>query len=350
MRTNSMLFVAFALALGLGIVAADLPSAPANKGKPGALAPRLVGTKAPDVLISEVCFNPKDGESEWVELRNTSGKPFSIRGWLLTDEDGNDFVIPGNLPEMPPDAHVVIMFDGGGGASETDEEVRRKETQSWEDQFAKGEAVILHTPADLGEDVFDDVSDQCGLYTARKKSVTTIRDYVVWGTCPNVDSMIPVKAGIWRAKEYFSTVPGPPGSPRCLQEGGALARYLAVDAGLWRWVPVGPAYKSSGSATGILPLYPMNPAPKQQSATRKIEFWWRSPAPGPSKLFGTQIQVSRDPSFQAAVIDQFVPYPKGSFISPIELPLGTYYWRLRPQVSKTLYGPWSEVVEFSIIP
>jgi hypothetical protein len=43
------------------------------------------GCKRNDIVISEIMFNPLDGESEWVEIFNNSNNPINLAGWNISD-------------------------------------------------------------------------------------------------------------------------------------------------------------------------------------------------------------------------------------------------------------------------
>jgi hypothetical protein len=162
--------------------------------------------------INEVMPKPETGDFEWVELyntsspyyvylplvlRNTSASGRSVRlpqvpqpatagglvdisGWQVTDEDGNTYSIPAALPVVPPEAYVLIIFDGLGPTAD-------------DYDFSDGLAV-LHTPAGL-VDVFEDAADQVGLYSSSTHNSDTIVDFVAWGEPPGEDAANAV--GIW---------------------------------------------------------------------------------------------------------------------------------------------------------
>ena len=67
---------------------------------------------ARSVCISEVCFWPKEGEPEWIELVNKAETDASIGGWKLIDGNTLDFTIPKKLPKVPPGGYVLILLNG----------------------------------------------------------------------------------------------------------------------------------------------------------------------------------------------------------------------------------------------
>ncbi|MEM1331491.1 MAG: lamin tail domain-containing protein [Planctomycetota bacterium] len=68
--------------LAASLVAAAGLAAPASAG---------VATSSPDVIITEVFYNPagSEAETEWVEIFNAGSEPIDISGWALGDEDNN---------------------------------------------------------------------------------------------------------------------------------------------------------------------------------------------------------------------------------------------------------------------
>lgn len=113
------------------------------------------------VVINEFMVDPAAGGHEWVELYNAEAVAVNVDGWVLSDEDGNDYVLP-NVPDMPPGERIVIHFANG-----TDET-----------SFGQSEPGVLHLYAPF-QDVLE-ASDQLSLYNALPKGPSTIMDYVDW--------------------------------------------------------------------------------------------------------------------------------------------------------------------------
>lgn len=161
------------------------------------------------IIINEVMFDPEEGEYEWVELKNTSINPVSIRGWSLTDEDGNWYKFPKDLPDVPAGDFVVVVFDGlGNGSNDLD---------------LTDHVIELHSPSGL-VGVFEDDADQASLYEvseflflpAIKNSNTNttisqstnplsrlpIISFFAWGSDPGQSAISAIFSGIWAEGMY----------------------------------------------------------------------------------------------------------------------------------------------------
>ena len=76
--------------LGTGIAALSLLAAP---------------LLAEQVVFSEIHYNPKDGNPEYLEIRNLTATPFDIANWRLSD--GVDFEFPDFNGLQPTDIYLA---------------------------------------------------------------------------------------------------------------------------------------------------------------------------------------------------------------------------------------------------
>jgi len=109
----------------------------------------IVASSGATVLINEVMFNPSEGNYQWVELKNIGPGSIDIRGYSLTDEDNNWYVIPDALPPVPEGAFVVVVFDGMGA--------------SIDDYEFSDNVAFLHSQSGL-INIFEDDFDQVSFY------------------------------------------------------------------------------------------------------------------------------------------------------------------------------------------
>jgi len=74
----------------------------------GGVADILVRAGAGDVLISEIQYEPRPGECEWVELWNRSGESVDLGGWGLRDASGRTTIVVGPAPIEPGRCRVAV--------------------------------------------------------------------------------------------------------------------------------------------------------------------------------------------------------------------------------------------------
>ena len=222
MKTISRIFISLFVLIVLILPLANLDVTASSQVDASRTSMMLSGqgAEAEDqatIIINEVMFYPEAGDHEWVELTNLSASPLSISGWGLTDEDGNTYKFPQNLPEIPPGGFVVISFDGVGSAED-------------DIDFSDNKA-FLHSPEGM-VDIFDNSADQVALYpfseavflpvvqnsgtnrTQNKTeivanlSVTPISAFVAWGAEPGEQAAHAANAGIWDKGWYVNLYRG----------------------------------------------------------------------------------------------------------------------------------------------
>jgi len=194
------------------------------------------------VVISRICYWPRDGESEWVELANTSDKPVDVSGWMLLDGQSLTFSLPEKLPPVPPKGFVLVVFDG---------------TATAPTPFGKDGKAVVHTPAELKGDVLGDDGGHLALYAPGEfgldPGIRTIRGYVAWGLSPAGIVGHALTAKCWDGSAIIpqGTSPIPTFGPvKTLVQGGAIALVdLDNRPGRARpqWLVFGPTEVSPGA-------------------------------------------------------------------------------------------------------
>jgi len=284
------------------------------------------------LVINEVLPNPKAGEAEWVELHNRSASPVKAAGWELTDEDGNVYALPANLPDVPPDAFVLVYFDGqGSGQDDLD----------FGDQLA-----ILHSQAGLTDILEDDV-DQVALYSGSAHNPTTIVDFVAWGAEPEDQAANAEQAGLWFAEMFVSTHAGGEFDENATTPGQTLGLYPGQP-------PHIPDNWTLYNATQASPGIP-NPVPAPQvfippagAIIAQQDFYLSWYPTG--KAQGYHLQVDDDPAFGSPEFDERLGIP---FFEPaIPPPEGVYHWRVKVVDAAGNESPWSpaRTIELRAIP
>lgn len=283
------------------------------------------------IIINEVLYLPSANNYEWVELKNSGGSPINIAGYKLTDEDGNVYVVPDTLLDVPAGAFVVVIFDGLGAASND---------YDFTDNIA-----VLHTPPEL-VDIFEDTGDQCALYrrtyfvylplllkgysntqVVLNSTITTSRlsplvAFVAWGTDPEDDSATATKAGLWSKQSFVNTtrMPGNEG----MTTGGSLGLYAdRVSPSLSTWIIYLPTETSLGEENPIASPYFRNPPNGMEICEHQLSFGWTTVA----GAVAYQLEVADNIEFNPLRFSEVIT---DTFYEPAEsFPDGTFYFRVK---------------------
>ncbi len=282
-----------------------------------------------NVRINEVTILPDVGSTHWVELYNAGEDPVSLDGYVLTDEDGNDYEFPASLPDVPAGAFVVVNFDGlGDGADDED----------FGDNLAE-----LHTPVGV-IDPIDADGDQVSLYNNIAMTSADITDFISWGVDPGTDADNAVAAGIWPGLTVTFEVAG-------LGAGSPFGPLPTASTDSTLGVPLDPeivtrdtwaVYPSAGASPGAL-----NPAAPIVTYLpgEGTEFW-----SGGDILFSWversdavhyDFQLCDDPDCISVVIDApTLIDPSYLAIGPLAAPVD-YYWRVRAETTGGQTTDWT---------
>ena len=340
--------VTLSVLMGIGLAAAST-NGPLSAVTPGRYD-RV--SAASDIQLSEVSIRPSQGNVEWVELKNVGASPVNARGYRLTDEDNNFYRIPDALPDVPPGAFVVVVFDGLGSPS---------------DEFNFGDNVAtLHSPTGL-VNIFEDAADQIALYTRNDFVRTTnlpiiVRDFssfnpvvpgppseppppklvsfVAWGADPLADATTAVVAGAWGEGAYVGT-DAIPGADFLLPD-GSLGLYAnqAADA-VSNWIIFRPSETSRGAENRLPAPFFRNPAPGTTTTDHQITFGW-SVAPIATNY---RLEVDNDPAFGSPEV--VVTVPDTRYRPPTALGDGTFFYRVK--TLGALESPFSPVMSVTLV-
>jgi len=296
----------------------------------------LAGTAAaqPGIRINEVCFKALPGQPQWVELYNCGDSSAGIAGYVLTDEDRNDYTIPKDLGPIPTGGFVVVHFDGLG--SEHD-------VTDFNDNTAE-----LHSEPDL-VNPFESEGDQAALYRARKRSPKTIISFVAWGVCPSEKADNAIRAGIWKNHRKKITLRGLPKHPKgpapVMESGGTLGvvgKPKKVDHR--SWFSYGPAQVSPGEINPLPMPFIYLPQDGEQYDHGLFSFSWVR------MKFADhyQIQICTDEQCTEVFIDD-ANLADAYFRPESSLPKNRlYYWRVRAFDSDNQPGPWTKAFKLTI--
>lgn len=368
MNARRWLIVCEAVLLGFLLIGSSIEAETADFHPDSIAASLLVQdqAQAPLVVINEVMPKAEAGKPEWVELafvaagpehvlylpilfkefapgggaisaglsgvaQVSSGESTSVdlSGYEITDEDGNLYALPQELPPVPPGAFVLIYF--GEGTNDYD---------------LSDDQAVLYTGSQLA-DVFEDAGDQVVLYSSGDHNAETITDLVAWGIAPEADATNAAAAGIWQPDWFasFASGFGDTSDEDLLAPNESLGHYPGSSGA------VGPqafaVYQVDQLTPGEANPVPMpsfyTPENGAIVETKGFSVSW-APVPG---AVGYRFQLDEDQAFGSPLYD--VTMAESHFMPPTPLAAGTYYWRMKAIGSRGAEGPWLGPVEIGIV-
>ncbi len=261
----------------------------------------------------------------------------ALGNWRISDEDGNNYVIPTTLPDLPKGTRIVILFDGQGPATD-------------DLDFGDG-SVRLHTPAGLS-DIFEKAGDQVALYD----DANQIKDFVAWGQAAGEDQNAAVAAGIWTPDSFIDYDPGfgagvasspaKPGESIGIWQASlalSIRSLQETSEGLRNWV----SYSAHDSSQGAL-----NPPPAPLHTTvddgavldsDNLGLAW-SGIPGADHY---EFALATTPDFTNILTKTEAPEP--GWRPTTKLADGDYYWHVRGVDSQGNVGNYLGPLKFSLI-
>ncbi|MCW1967001.1 MAG: hypothetical protein KIH69_002625 [Anaerolineae bacterium] len=322
---------------------------------PAAPNDRLIGLD-----LNEISIQAAPNGFEWVELKNNYWQALDISGYKLSNEEGMWFVFP-NLPPVPPETFVLVIFDGLGSATnDTDPSDKR---------------IVLHSPPGM-VNVLNDQAGQLSLYgrgtraflpltthnlsenTADEPSLPwrdagvphiAMRDFVAWGTAstdaPGPKAEAAIAAGLWQKDMFVSldfagTTVDMQNKTIGRYPGRYLYNFVETD-----WLVYSSADVTQGSEN-------KNPAPEIISPAtgntlfniQRPEIFW-----SPLDLAESyQVQIDDEATFATPVISGTVA---GTFYSAVpnsNLNYGRYYARIRAFFSNKTQSAFSPSIVFTL--
>jgi hypothetical protein len=229
------------------------------------------------VVLNEVLFHPSGGASQFVEIKNAGVADVNLAGYRLTNEKGDIYTLPSDLPPVPAAGLLLVLFDGRDDL----------------------EQLTLH--ANL-----TDFLDPNSGYVQWGAPDGTALDQVAWG----IGQLYPVRLS-------------PGGRVLPIAPGTTIGRFpssIAQDPS--EWAAFAPDQASPGGANpypGVQALTPLNGAMVTGPA---IALNWY-PVAGAAQY---RVQVAADANFTAPTVDQTVAVPP---LNLDQLHPGDYYWRVQ---------------------
>jgi len=297
------------------------------------------------VVLNEVMPKPGAGEAAWVELYvgqemqfvflpvavNTTNSTsleaaapqaststlaaaatIDLNGWQVSNESGQIYTIPSNLPPLSKGVYILINFDGSGPAGN--------------DYDPSDGKIVLHTPAGL-TDIFPDEAGQVALYRTGTLGPTNIVDFVAWGGYSESNAANAVSAGVWGAGEAasFENGFGDISEEDILESDESIGRFPGGQSlGATAWANYPASQLSPGSANPVQPVLFITPEDGAKVDTATLSLSWRQSAGATAYHF----QLDDNADFSSPLIDTttsntyFKPQPA--------LAAGVYFWRINP--------------------
>ena len=281
-----------------------------------------------DIVINEVVSAGSALTAPWAELVNRSLVLVSLRGAVLTDEDGNRYTMPDALPQVPPGAFVVVYFDGLG-ADDDDYD------------FSDGSAA-LHSTGDMVSP-FEPVGDQLSLYASAQEEPGALLDFAAWGLDPTLDASNAIAAGIWMAGTFLPMERGGQqmGQAQPGESVGILpgrSRGSTEDWAVYRSTETTPGQENAVPTSSVT-------VPSDGAVLLRQDFrlaWYNV-----SEAIGYQVQIDNNQDFGSPEVNVTVAEP---FYAPTTPPEdGDYYWRTQAFDAAGKATPFTPATRFTLV-
>ncbi len=138
-------------------------------------------------IVTEISPAPIGNKPPWIELHNPTNRKIQVQDFSLVINDEFKYVLPRNLPAIPPKAFIVLQFDGQGDREER--------------YVFKKNLVVLHLPPRFTR-AMKPRAGQIAVYTGKK-----LVGFVSWGASGSKASLTPERHKIWRSRWFVPTHP-----------------------------------------------------------------------------------------------------------------------------------------------
>jgi len=275
------------------------------------------------LIINEVMPQPASGECEWVELLNVGLGPRDISGYEVTDEDGNVYSIPVDLPEVPDGGFVLVYFDGLGAASND---------YDFSDNLA-----VLHASASV-VDIFEDDADQVAVYSGSSHSSDTIVAFMAYGGSPGDDAANAEAVRMWGRYWFAYREPGmtdESGEAEFDFDGYSLGLGPGTTFGLpGRWATYAPGDTTPGAANEVAAVPWYDPPDGSAVDAGTLHMTWQALPFAQAYDF----QLADSYNFESPLVSERLLDPWWNAGESFEE--GMYYWRVRVVGSAGRTGRW----------
>ena len=244
--------------------------------------------------------------------RTAAPAPLDLGLWQITNETGQAYTIPDEIPPLPKGVFVLVYFDGTGPAGN-------------DYDFSDGK-VILHTPPGT-LDIFSDASGQAALRQPGPVGPGTLADFVAWGGYSAAAGADAVTAGLWGLGDAVTLENGfgDISDADITERNESLGRFPGANAaGALNWANYPPASLTPGAANPIQPVLYVTPESGARVDSAALSLSWRQSSGATQYRF----QLDNNADFSSPLIDQLTA---NTFFKPNPaLAAGAYFWRVSP--------------------
>jgi len=310
-KTKALCFTCLlsVMAFGLMAIIGTMGGCSSEEGEGGG----SIGSS--EIRLNEVLFFASTGP-EWVELYNTGSDAMDIGLFQISNEKGDTYDIPEELPIVPPGGYVVILFDGLG---------YNQNDYDFDDGYA-----VLHTNT-LSGDVFDNASDSCTLYSGSFGNSGSKVDFVAWGDYAHDGHYVN------NAEGYGSIGP--------VKSNQSIGVHPDVYTALIRvhWVIYAENETTQGKKNAIPAPVPVSPYENWQIGVDKVSFAWTGWFINIKEF---HLEMDNNDDFNSPMISAKT---KGSvYHYDASLQDGKYYWRVKAITKNSEESLWSQTYTFEI--
>lgn len=274
------------------------------------------------VTINEV-MPVSDGEgSAWAEFTNLDSVPVPIAGAVLSDEDGNRYTFPADVPMIEPGMFFVVFFDG---------------TDEYEVDV---EPFSFHSDSGM-VDPFDPAGDQLALYSNPELDSDSLVDFVAWGSPPDGEDATAVEAGLWLEGGFTNSERGGVISGSS-QPGESIGIFPGRPPRvLDSWVVYASGETSPGVGNGVPTTEVMLPNTGALLLNQDFRLAWYN-VPFAQQY---QLQIDDDSEFGSPEVDLTLDEPYFTS-APAD---GIYFWRTKAILEDGSESPYSPTQEFTVV-
>lgn len=287
------------------------------------------------VIISEVCYWPKEGEVEWIEVTNVSSESIDIRDWKIMDGQAINFVISTTPLIIPPRGSIVIRFDGSGKSITP---------------FNESGMATAYSPKNIADNVLGDYGGHLALYSpaSDRPNAQLIQSYVAWGYSPGY-----IAAEAVELRKWPNTKRVVPGTGRITVLGVGVFTQQGGSIG------VIPPQDKKGTASvywGVLSPEEVNPG--RLEVMREVRISPLNTEVTDGRGYANlnlirmedgikyQFQVCSDQDCKVTIIDYISDEPHYRIEKPVPRST-TYYWRARLVRPDNSVSAWSRILSLT---